>query len=206
MENRLSHRTNSEWLTALRNEDAMSRDAIEDLRAYLHRALRKILRQHEYLNDHDFADFTQDALVKLVEYLPTFRGDSAFTTWATSVATRVAFTELRKRSVREKGQETFERVKEHAAAAPSPEILVFNRNMQQALNDAIQKVLTERQKIPVLAELRGIPTIEIARQLGTNQNALYKLVHDSRKKLRAALTAAGFTSELIHDYAEGGSE
>ena len=55
----------------------------------------------------------------------------------------------------------------------------------------------------IVAELQGIPTIEIAEHLGTNQNALYKLGHDARRKLRAALNDAGFTGEHIHDAVGG---
>ena len=76
----------------------------------------------------------------------------------------------------------------------------------RALTRAIDNELTDRQKIAIMAELRGVPTVEIARQLQTNQNALYKLVHDGRKKLRKALVAAGFSAEFLHDYSGGGSQ
>ena len=71
----------------------------------------------------------------------------------------------------------------------------------------IAEDLTERQRTAILAELRGVPTIEIAERMGTNQNALYKLVHDARKKLRRALLDAGFSeSELRAAYdGDGGS-
>ena len=206
MENRLTHRPNGEWIAALRGTDAQSRTAVEELHAYLHRALRKILRRYDHLTDNDFSDLTQESLLKLVEYLHTFRGDSAFTTWATSVATRVAFTELRKRGVRDKGQKTFERIKEHALATPSAEAVVAKDDLLESLGRAIDCELTERQKVAILAELRGVPTVELARQLEITQNALYKLTHDGRKKLRAALTAYGFTPELIHESVEGASQ
>ena len=40
--------------------------------------------------------------------------------------------------------------------------------------------------------------IEIAERMNTTQNALYKLTHDARKKLRQALLDAGFTAESLH--------
>lgn len=206
MENRLNQRPDEEWIAALRGESMESRVAIEALRAYLLRALRKILRNHDYLTDHDFADLAQEALLNLVKYLHTFRGDCAFSTWATSVATRVAFTELRKRGARDKGQRVFEEARQHALAVPSAEDVVSKHHLLKALSDAVESELTERQKIAILASLRGIPTVELARQLGTNQNALYKLVHDGRKKLRAALIAVGFTPDLIRESVEGALE
>ncbi|MEM7233288.1 MAG: RNA polymerase sigma factor [Planctomycetota bacterium] len=206
MEARLSQRPNDEWVAAIRNPEPGSQALLEELQAYLHRALRKILRRHEYLTDEDYQDLGQEAFLKLVEYLHTFRGDSAFPTWATSVATRVAFTELRKRSARDKGQRTFEQAREHALSAPSTEDVVSKHQLVQALHEAIEAELSDRQRVAILAELRGVPTIEVARQLDTNQNALYKLVHDGRKKLRRALGAAGFQPELIHEFVEGASE
>ena len=66
-----------------------------------------------------------------------------------------------------------------------------------ALDVAIHTRLSERQRTAVLAELHGLPTVEIAARLETNQNALYKLVHDARKKLRTALQDQGFDAEAL---------
>jgi len=75
-----------------------------------------------------------------------------------------------------------------------------------ALRHAIATQLSERQRVAILAELRGVPTVEIAERLGSNQNALYKLTHDARKKLRTALVADGFTAESLHGLAKGERE
>lgn len=202
---RLGERSNDEWIAALRGEGAAGRVALDELRAYLHRTLRKVLRKQRHLDDHDFADLTQEVFLRLVEYLPTFRGDSAFATWAAAVATRVAFTELRKRSARDRGQRAFERIREGALASPTEDV-VSKQQLLRELAQAIESELTDRQKIAILAELRGVPTVELARQLDTNQNALYKLIHDGRKKLRHALIAAGFTPAVIHESVEGAYE
>ena len=37
--------------------------------------------------------------------------------------------------------------------------------------------------------------------MSTSQNALYKLTHDARRKLRQALLAGGFTAESPHQRA-----
>ena len=62
------------------------------------------------------------------------------------------------------------------------------------MQSSIEHDLTEKQRTALLAELKGMPQDEIARQLGSNRNAIYKLTHDARKKLRAALEAAGYTA------------
>ncbi len=45
-------------------------------------------------------DFAQEALIKILDNLDSFRGESHFTTWAQKIAVRVAFTELRRKQWR----------------------------------------------------------------------------------------------------------
>ena len=52
-------------------------------------------------------------------------------------------------------------------------------------------------ELALTAELNEMPQDEIARYLGSNRNALYKLTHDARRRLRQGLEAAGFTAENI---------
>lgn len=208
---RATRRSNREWIAALRGEGGPERaEALDELRAYLARALGRALRDQRRVRADDLSDFVQETLLRLVERLPTFRGDSAFTTWATAIATRVAFTELRRRGARERGREELDRIELDAAASgrrgggPADEELA-RRQLLEHLQRAIETELSERQRIAVLAELRGLPTIEIAERLGTNQNALYKLTHDARVKLRAALLGAGFSAEEIREQVGGGA-
>lgn len=61
-------------------------------------------------------------------------------------------------------------------------------------------VLTPRQRAVIEAELAGVDRDELAARLGTNRNALYKLAHDARAKLRAALLGAGFSLAEVRDH------
>ena len=61
----------------------------------------------------------------------------------------------------------------------------------------IENTLTNRQRTALLAELKGMPQVEIARQLGCNLNALYKLTHDARKKLKSGLESAGYAADEL---------
>jgi len=176
---------------------------VRDLEAYLARVLGKGLRGR--LSADDVAELVQESLVRIAASLGSFRGDSAFTTWAGGIAMRVAFTELRRRSVRERALDAFAVAEDEVCALPSPspsplDEVEARSLLLQALHRAIQTHLTERQRIAVLAELRGVPTVEIAERLGTNQNALYKLVHDARKRLRGALLEGGFSVESLHEH------
>jgi len=197
----LAQRTNEAWVSALRGEAEESVTAVKDLEAYLARVLGKTM--HGRFGADDVAELVQESLVRIVKSLGSFRGDSAFSTWATGIALRVAFTELRRRRVRAERPGRFETLleeldREAAAATASPDELAERTDLLGALRRAIASALTERQRLAIRAELRGIPTIEVARRLGTNQNALYKLTHDARKCLRAALLAAGYDADSIH--------
>ncbi|MEM7165609.1 MAG: sigma-70 family RNA polymerase sigma factor [Planctomycetota bacterium] len=199
----LARRSNDEWLTALRSHDGTGAPAIRELEQYLESTLARVLSKHGG-SSLELHDIVQETLLKLVADLETFRGDSAFPTWATAVAIRVAFTELRRRRVREKGKQDFDLVQQVVAdgRAATDTAEDESSGVVVALQHAIDAELTERQKVAILAELRGIPTIEIAERMGTNQNALYKLVHDARKKLRGALTKQGFTAACIRGAAD----
>lgn len=66
-----------------------------------------------------------------------------------------------------------------------------------ALRQAISSQLTERQRLALTAELNEMPQSEIARQLGTTRNTVYKLTHDARKTLKRVLNEAGITAEMV---------
>ncbi len=63
----------------------------------------------------------------------------------------------------------------------------------KAMYEVIDEKLSQKQRTALLAELAEIPMEEIGRRLGSNRNAIYKLTHDARKKLRQGLEQAGFT-------------
>jgi RNA polymerase sigma-70 factor, ECF subfamily len=65
------------------------------------------------------------------------------------------------------------------------------------MHEVIRTGLTEKQRSALLAELRGMSQDEIARHLGSNRNAMYKLTHDARRRLKQGLESAGFTADDI---------
>ncbi len=209
MSRALAQRSNAEWLEALQGQGDDHAVALDELQSYLRRALARMLSARG-LRDEDLKDIVQETMARLLASHASFRGDSAFTTWATAVATRVGFTELRRRGGRERGTEAFEEVCEEALVpnsldGPSMDEALGRKQLFSALGRAIERDLTDRQKKVVLAELRGLSTIEIAERMDTTQNALYKVAHDARKKLRAALIAAGFSPDVILEYLSGGT-
>jgi RNA polymerase sigma-70 factor (ECF subfamily) len=59
-------------------------------------------------------------------------------------------------------------------------------------------VLTERQQQALIAvAVKGVPLEVVAEQMNTNRNALYKLLHDARRKLKAHLETQGLSMDYV---------
>lgn len=184
----MTDRTNPEWVAELAAGESA---AVADLRAYLHRGLMKVLTGRADPSAAD--DFSQEAVLKVLGGLAGFRGDSRFLTWALAVGTRVAFSELRKARYRDV---SLDGAAEPTTSPPAPAVgereEVFN-----VLRRLIDTALTDRQRTLIQGELAGVPQAVLAERLGTNRNALYKLGHDARMKLKRGLEAHGLTADDV---------
>ncbi len=195
-------RSNEEWIAAVRAGDA---DALGDLRAYLCRSLEKALAGRS--GQAEAEDFAQQALMRIAERIDSFRGDSAFTTWSAAIALRIAFSELRRKrwgdvsldGLVSSGVEPSAPARESGGASARAELV-------SALTQGIETALSERQRAVILAELRGMPTAVIAREMGMTANALYKMHHDGRKKLLRYLEESGFQAEDVRFALQGASQ
>jgi RNA polymerase sigma-70 factor (ECF subfamily) len=80
-----------------------------------------------------------------------------------------------------------------AHAGPGPDDDAESAALLEAVREGIQTALTPRQRqVLVAAVLEGVPIDVLAERLDSNRNALYKLLHDARRRLRAHVAAAGF--------------
>lgn len=207
----MKERTNEEWLAALRGPERER--ALADLRVVIVRGLKITFGGRVRGLDETAEDFAQDALIRILNNLDSFRGESRFTTWAQRVAVRVAYTELRRRRWRDVSlQEVIER-HEGSGREPgaltdrtsSPERETAKKMMVETLQRFINEELTERQQEAMVAVMfEGMPLEEAARRMGTNRNALYKLLHDARKKLKKRIEAEGLSpGEVLEAIGEG---
>jgi RNA polymerase sigma-70 factor (ECF subfamily) len=195
-------RTNQEWLSALRGPE---RDqALADLRALLMRGLGYALAGHPDVCEADLEDFVQEALLKILAGLDSFRGESRFITWAQKIVVRIAFTEMRRRRWHDVSLEdiieasTPELISEiMAGSASNPEKKIVQSALLNTLRQTIVEELTERQRQALVAVLHGMPLEEVARRMGSNRNALYKLLHDARQRLKNHLLARGWSLEDV---------
>ena len=204
----MQERTNEQWLAELRGPNPD--EALADLYDLLIRGLRAALGGRADGVDANIGDYAQEALIKIVSNLDSFRGESRFTTWAQKIAMNVALTELKRRRWRDVSlQDLLDRrtATGRGLADPqvSPEQVAFQNMVLAKLRRTIDEELTDRQREAVIAViLEGMPIDEVARRMGTNQNALYKLLHDARKKLKLRMEAAGLSpQEVLAAFDEG---
>ncbi len=197
-----TQRANEQWLQDLRSEGPTQTSALEDLRAYLLLALAGSLKRHGGMPEDLLEDVVQDALLRILDQLHSFEGRSRFTTWATTITVRTAMTELRRRRWKDV---SLEEVTEGDALTPrgyvdgeaDPESQAAQVEIVRAMQGIFESQLSARQRTAIVAELRGMPQEEIGRRLGITRNAVYKLGHDARKKLKHGLEASGFDAAEI---------
>jgi RNA polymerase sigma-70 factor (ECF subfamily) len=177
--------------------EPISEEALIELRQILIRGLRATLSSRVNQNlDLLVEDFVQEAIIKILKSLETFRGESKFTTWAQKIAVHVAFTELRRRRWKDISLQDIIETPDGDEYTPviltdpaiSPEQETIQNDIFSIVNDLIETELTEKQQTAIKAGmLHGMPLEAIAQKMGTNRNALYKLIHDARKRLKQRL-------------------
>jgi RNA polymerase sigma-70 factor (ECF subfamily) len=139
-----------------------------------------------------------DALLAILKKLHDFRGDSRFTTWAYKFALYEAAVKVRRRAWqgREIPLDT-EAWSLIADTRPTPHQDVETNDLLDAVRQAIQRDLTPYQRQVMVAIVLGdVPIDVLAERLGTTRGAVYKTLHDARRKLRSALAASGFSPQL----------
>jgi RNA polymerase sigma-70 factor (ECF subfamily) len=193
------------WLTALRSAGPAREEAVAELHALLLRGARFELHRRRHVLGHvayaeldDLAvQAADDALVAILGKLDTFRGASRFTTWAYKFVLLEAGVKARRRAWQ--GREVSLDVDTAPllpAPGPSAHETVEDAELLRAIRDAVQSVLTPHQREVFAAlALNGVPIDVLAARLTTTRGALYKTLHDARRKLRAALADAGLALE-----------
>ena len=183
-------RDNNTWIHDLQCLGIKQQEALSELRDVLFRGLRRVLASRPAADDAFVEDVVQEALLRILDRLEQFEGRSQFLTWATSIAIRVALSELRRRRWQDVSLEDLVADADFSQAyvpamEPGPVENWEQGTLLETMHWVIQNQLTEKQRKALVAELRGMPLDEIAGQLGSNRNAIYKLTHDARKRPQA---------------------
>jgi RNA polymerase sigma-70 factor (ECF subfamily) len=195
------------WLRDLRAEGRTKDEAVVRLHALLLRAARfECARRRPtlpHLRGNDLDDIANqaadDALVSVLARLDDFRGASRFTTWVYKFALLEAAVKLRKRSWQ--GREVPlepETWGLFANAGIEPEEEIEQSELLAMLQQAIADVLTPHQRrVLVALALNGVPIDVLAERLNSTRGALYKTLHDARRKLRAHLAELGLSADAL---------
>jgi RNA polymerase sigma-70 factor (ECF subfamily) len=198
----------ADWLRALSGAGAERDDAVQRLHALLLRAARfEVARRLRAASgvgsgSGDLDDLAShaadDALVAILGKLHTFRGDSRFTTWAYKFAFLEAAAGARRRPWhgREIPLEADGWAQLRDDRQASPEAQAETSELIGAVRDAIAEVLTPHQRAVLVAiTLNDVPIDVLAERQATTRGALYKTLHDARRKLRARLAQDGLATE-----------
>jgi RNA polymerase sigma factor (sigma-70 family) len=199
-----------ELYTLIQGEGDSRDQAISELRAILLRGLSKSLN-NRYGKPFNAEDIVQEALIMVLGSLDKFEGRSKFTTWAMTVATRIGISALRRKYHQDVSMDAFNTAHGHSmeiaiTVDPSLSNAETRENILGILRNLIETELTDKQRLATRAFLSDFATDEIAEQLKMNRNAVYKLIHDARQKLKDGFKRAGITSEEIFEALSEGSK
>ena len=205
-----NERTNEEWLGDLRAGGPVQEAAITDLRNLLLRAVLYYFNR----NRGDFGglarerifqlaeDCAQEALLAVMNHLSDFRGDSKFTTWAYKFGVNIALTTVRQARWKDISLdqpllagdgEVSEWLIQDKSSLVSSDHFAMQSEVRQVIREVIDRDLTDKQReVLLMMVFHEIPMDEVVRRLGTNRNAIYKTLHDARRKLKSGLQARGF--------------
>jgi RNA polymerase sigma-70 factor (ECF subfamily) len=197
------------WLDRLRTDGPDRDDAIAALRELLLRAARFEVGRRcatlSHIRGGDQEDLAQqsaaDAMVAILSKLDEFRGESKFATWAYKFALYEAAARIRKLAWQGKelplDAEDWPQVPE---PGPAPHGEVEMNELLAVIREEIETTLTPHQReVLVALALNEVPIDVLAERLGSTRGALYKTLHDARRKLRAGIAARGLTIDALED-------
>src|SRR3954447_11706706 len=200
-----AQRDSDAWLAALRGPAGVREEAVAELHDLLLRGAHfELNRRRQTLSHVPYGEFddlatqaANDALVAILAKLDTFRGASRFTTWAYKFVLLEAGVKARRRAWHRR-EVILDAESWPLMADPSPgaQQAVEHAELLGAIRDAVRSELTPHQREVFAAlALNGVPIDVLAERLATTRGALYKTLHDARRKLRAALAEVGHAVE-----------
>jgi RNA polymerase sigma-70 factor (ECF subfamily) len=136
-----------------------------------------------------------DALLAIAAKLGQFRGESRFTTWAYKFVIFEVSAKIGRHFWHHPGvpldTEDWDRLLGRLGFDPAQE--AEWRDLLAALRTAVEEELTPRQRrVFVALVLTGVPLDALVIEMASSRNAIYKMMFDARRKLRAALAANGY--------------
>ena len=170
-------------------------DAFEQLvRAHDQSVLR--LAMNLLRSPEDARDVYQEAFLRVYRNLDSFRFDCSFHTWLYRIVTNICLDQLRRRKVRKEESavvetsdgpidrmEAFEEVAAHA----DPERSLWNRELKQRNEIALQDLTPRERMVFELRHYQGLRLRNIGEMLGTTEEAAKNCLFRATQKMRTVL-------------------
>ena len=178
----------------IRRAQGGDRDAFAQLLARFekpvyHQALRMVGHAE------DAADLTQEVFLKVWQGLPSFQGDSSFSTWLYRLTSNACIDFLR-REKRRRGTLSLDDEEQELAAqlpdpAPTPQRALEQRELRQALAEGLAQLSDEHRQVLILRELNGLSYDEIAQALCLSSGTVKSRIARARLSLAKFLRKNG---------------
>lgn len=145
-------------------------------------------------NREDAADLTQDSFIKAFQSINRFQGQSSFFTWLYRIAVNSSLTHIRKNKLRTFF--SFDKVHEDASISDVINRLtdkkdverdVFVNELQEKLNEALQKLSISHRTVVTLFEIDGLSHEEIAEVMNCSVGTVRSRLHYAKQLLQAEL-------------------
>ncbi len=208
----MANRTNEQWLADLKSSGPDQNAALDDLRVVILKglpyALSKWMRPDDSKYEGLAEEVAQETLLRVLDRLDSFQGRSRFTTWVHTIAVHIAISELRRKKWQERSLDNLldgdpeedTPAMQMADNAPSAdtELSVEQQELMDQVQHIILKNLSEKQREAMMSlAVAGMPQDVVAERMGMSRNALYKLLHDARLRLKSRLQAEGLTLDDV---------
>ena len=145
-------------------------------------------------NREDAADLTQEAFIKALSSITRFQGKSAFFTWLYRIGVNTTLSHLKRNRFRRFF--SLENIQEEGSHAAVLEVLAAKHKtekgallseLQEKLNDAMQKLSPKHRTVVVLFEIEGLSHQEIADVVGCSVGTVRSRLHYAKQQLQAYL-------------------
>ena len=196
------------WLQDLRAQGPAHDEAVGRLHGLLLRAARfEVARRRPglpHLRGDELGEIAleaaDDALMSVLARLDDFRGASRFSTWVYKFALLEAAVKLRKRAWQGREipleQESWDLF---SSAGLGPADTAEQSELLAALRDGIAALTPHQRRVLVALAVNGVPIDVLAERLNTNRGALYKTLHDARRRLRGHLGERGLAFASVEE-------
>ncbi|MFT6059262.1 MAG: RNA polymerase sigma-70 factor (ECF subfamily) [Lentimonas sp.] len=145
-------------------------------------------------NREDASDLTQETFIKAFQAIARFKGKSSFFTWIYRIAINTTNTFLKKRSRRRyisyeniNEEVTTSEIFERLTAKSRSEKGALVHELQEKLNDSLQKLSTKHRAVVVLHEIEGLSHSEIAEITKTSVGTVRSRLHYAKQQLQSYL-------------------